>query len=131
MSDEKAVTKVIEHGDASDLPELDWFWRRVYVFALTVACCLFVWLVARRVTDVATLREAIRNAMGIIVLLNILYLAGASAEKIVQLVSAVRTTRRETVMSAPPPAVATEAGVATSPPAKAAAPDAPPWERKT
>lgn len=126
VSDEMAVTKVVEHGDASDLPELDWFWRRVYVFALTIACCLFIWLVARRVEDVATLREAIRNAMGIIVLLNILYLAGASAEKIVQLVSAVRTTRKETVMSAPPPATATKTSVTTD----ASAPNAPPWERK-
>lgn len=100
-----ASVSVVEHGEASDLPELDWVWRRAFVFALTAACCFGILWLTRNITDVATLKMTIKYLCWIIILLCMLYIAGASSEKIVQLVSAVRTTRKETITSGSPEAV--------------------------
>lgn len=110
MSDspaEPAVVKTVEHGEASDLPETNWLWRRVFTFALTAAMLLYAWRLSERVTDIATLRMALRYAFALLALLALLYLAGASTEAITRLLAAVKTTRKETVTSAPPPATLT------------------------
>ncbi len=109
-----ATIRTVEHGDASDLPETNWFWRRVFTFILTAAVLLFAWRISERLTDVATLRMALRYSLGIIALLSLLYLAGASTEAITRLFAAVRTTRKETISSGTSPAVVTPERVDTS-----------------
>jgi hypothetical protein len=111
---DSATVKTVEHGEASDLPETNWFWRRVFTFVLTAAVLLFAWRVSERVTDIITLRMALRYALGIIALLSLLYLAGASTEAITRLFAAVRTTRKETVTTAPPPASITTTATGTT-----------------
>lgn len=104
---ENATIHTVEHGEASELPELGWFWRRTFAFGFTVACLLFAWRVSERVTDVATLRMGLRMALGLAALMALLYMAGASTEAITKLFAAVRTTRKETLTTAPPPATLT------------------------
>lgn len=99
-----AVVKTVEHGEASNLPEIQWGWRRTYVFIVTGLLCAHVGWTSYHMTDVGTLRMTIRNDQGLILLFALLYLAGASTEAITKLFAAVRTTRKETVTSAPPPA---------------------------
>lgn len=116
------VTKTVEHGEASALPELGWFWRRTFAFDFTIACLLFAWRVSERVTDVNTLRMALRYALGLVALMSLLYMAGASTEAITKLFAAVRTTRKETVTSAPPPAKVTTTADGDTTTTSAAAP---------
>lgn len=108
-----ATVKTVEHGDASALPETGWFWRRCYVFIFTLAMVTFAWCLAEKVNDIGTIRMALRYAFGMLALLSLLYLAGASTEAITRLLAAVRTTRRETISSGPPPATVTEGRVET------------------
>lgn len=131
-----AEVKVVEHGEASDLPELDWVWRRAFVFALVAICALLVWRISERVNDVDTLKMTIKYLCWIILLLCLLYIAGASSEKIVQLVSAFRTTRKETITSGPPEAVPAVVAAVAGPAVSRAAPadpaatfNIPPWNR--
>jgi len=98
---DNATIHTVEHGEVSELPETNWLWRRVFTFALTVALVVYLWWLTGKISDVATLRMALRYAFGIIALLALLYLAGASTEAIARLLAAVRTTRKETVTSAP------------------------------
>lgn len=98
-----AVVHTIEHVDPSPVPESNWLWRRVYVFAVTALLCAHIGWVSMKVDDVATLRETIRNDQFLIMLFALLYLAGASAEVIGQIIASVRTSRKETITSAPPP----------------------------
>lgn len=95
------VTHTIEHGDPSPMPETDWLWRRLYVWGVTAALAAHIFWTSLRTSDVATLRETIRNDQGLILLFALLYLAGASAEAIAGIVAAVRTARRETITTAP------------------------------
>ena len=134
---ENAVVKTVEHTEASALPETGWLWRRVYAFAVTVAMTLLAWRISERIEDVGTLRLALRYAFWTILLMCMLYMAGASAEAITKLIGAIRTTRRETITTAPPPATLTSTPggtkVETPPdadPAPVAPADAPPWDRK-
>lgn len=120
---EPATIRTVEYGDASDLPEINWLWRRVFIFALTAACAFHVWLTIRRVHDIETLRQTVRNDQLLIALLALLYIAGASTEAITRLVGAVRTSRRETVAEASPPAVVATTSVSVQ------AADQAPWER--
>lgn len=100
MTDQGA-TKIIEHGEASALPETSWAWRRVLIFLVSITCLYLAWFVTTKTTDAATLREIARNALGLVGLCLFLYVAGASATDVVRLVSAVRTTRRETITNTP------------------------------
>jgi site-specific recombinase len=91
------MTRVVEHGDASEIPAARWFWRRWYVFALTTAIVgLLVWL-TREVQDVITLRMTIRYLCWTLLALVFVYVAGATATDCVNMVSSLRTTRREMV----------------------------------
>ena len=123
-----ATVRTVEHEQPSALPETGWLWRRVFVFGLTLGLLLLTWRLTERVSDVATLRMAIHYLMLALMLVLLLYLAGASTEAITRLLAAVRTTRKETITTAPPPAVVTDGKVeaaAPRPPAK----EAPPWLR--
>ena len=107
---ENATIKTIEHAEPSALPETGWLWRRVFAFALTFAMTVLAWRISERVTDVGTLRLALRYAFWTILLMCLLYMAGASAEAITKLIGAIRTTRKETITTAPPPATLSAAG---------------------
>lgn len=101
---EAATIRTVEHGEASALPEIAWGWRRTFAFGFTVACVLLVWRISERVSDIATLRMIARYALGLVALMALLYMAGASTEAITKLTAAWRTTRRETVTTGPAPA---------------------------
>lgn len=99
MSD-PIVTRVIEHGAASEIPPARWFWRRWYVFALTAAVLgLIAWL-TRDMQDIVTLRMTIRYLCWSLLALIFVYVAGATATDCVNMVSVLRSTRRE-VTTAP------------------------------
>lgn len=95
------VTKTVEHLEPSNLPEVNWFFRRIYIFTLTIALSWMVWHLSLKVTDAKVLRDIIRVDQWLIALLAILYVAGASAEAITKLVAAWRTSRKETVTTQP------------------------------
>ena len=113
MSADQATTKVVEHGEASRLPDTSWTFRRLLIFLVAIVCLFLTWQVLGRVSDVVTLRMIARYSLGLVALCLFLYVGGASATDVVRLVSAVRTTRKETLMSGPPPATATPEGVTT------------------
>lgn len=92
----QATTTTIEHTDASALPELDWGWRRGFIFVVTSALLLLVWRIVEMVADVITLRMIARYSLILVGLGMMLYIAGASSEGITKLVQAAKTTRKET-----------------------------------
>ena len=100
MSD-PTVTRVIEHGAASEIPAARWFWRRWYVFALTAAVLGLLWWLTRGMEDVVTLRMTIRYLCWTLLSLVFVYVAGATATDCVSMVSALRSTRREVTTAAP------------------------------
>lgn len=116
---EQATIKTVEHLEPSAMPETGWLWRRVYAFAVTLAMTLLAWRVSERIQDEASLREALRYAHWAILLMCLLYMAGASAEAITKLVGAIRTTRKETITTAPPPATLRTADAEIEQPADA------------
>lgn len=101
MSETQTV-HTVEHGDPSPMPENNWTWRRLYVFAVTCALCAHVAWTSQHVDDVYTLRMTIRNDQGLILIFALLYLAGATTERITELVAALRSTRKETITTAAP-----------------------------
>ena len=104
MADD-ATIKTVEYADPSPVPESNWFWRRLYVFVVTAALATHIgWMTLTQVKSEGTLREVIRNDQWLIMLYALLYLAGASAEAIANVVAAIRTARKETITTAPPPA---------------------------
>jgi hypothetical protein len=137
---EPATIHTVEHGDPSPVPESNWAWRRAYTFTVTGLLLAHVGWTSYRTSDVLTLRETIRNDQALILLFALLYLAGASAEAIGRIVASVRTSRKETITSAPAPATLTsslsgssvaagEADGAASATTAATVPDRPAWER--
>lgn len=104
---ENATIRTVEHGDPSPLPENNWLWRRLYVFVVTALLCAHIAWTSHQTDDVYTLRMAIRNDQGLILLFALLYLAGATTERITELFAALRSTRKETTTTAPPPATLT------------------------
>lgn len=114
-----ATVKTVEYADPSPVPENNWFWRRLYVFVVTCLLCLHIgWITLTQIKDESVLREVIRNDQGLLMLYALLYLAGASAEAIANIVAAIRTSRKETTTTAPPPATirTPEASVTTRQP---------------
>lgn len=96
------VTKqTISHEEASDLPELDWGFRRGYVFAVTTADFATLWAMPFIIKNEQTLRMVEKYLLWLLFLLCFLYLAGASAEKVVQITAALRTTRKEQIITSP------------------------------
>ncbi len=96
-----AVTKTIEHNEASALPETGWFWRRLFIFAVSAALIYLIHRTLDRATDMPTVRLIARGLLILLGLSMLLYIAGASTEAITRLVGAVKTTRRETVTETP------------------------------
>ncbi|MGA0604847.1 hypothetical protein ACO2Q0_02515 [Phenylobacterium sp. VNQ135] len=105
---EQATVKTVEHAEASRLPEPQWFWRRWLIYGCTVASLVIlsavVWAVLRHVPPhLPTYQLIIRYSFYTVWAAVLLYGVGASVTDVAQLVSAVRTTRKETLTTAPPP----------------------------
>jgi len=78
------------------LPESDWFWRRVFTYAVTVvllAGIAYVLQGLRDVQDSAHLYEIGMRLTMLVALLVTYYLVAPSAEQIVKLVQAARLIR--------------------------------------
>lgn len=90
----------IEFGPPSDMPEINWLWRRVYIFLVTAGASYETDKLALRVTDQKLLHSIIGYLVAIIALMALLYIAGASSENITKLVGAIKTTRKETISTA-------------------------------
>ncbi len=93
--------RVITHEQASDLPETNWLWRRVFAFSVVGLLLYIVDWIVRHTMDIGILRMVAQDSLRLIGLAMLLYMAGASAEAITRLVGAVRTTRKETVTEKP------------------------------
>ena len=91
------TTQVIEHTEASDLPEVNWTWRRWFVFMVTIASIGIVWRIVEKSSDITTLRMIARYSLVLAALMAMLYVAGASSEQVVRLIQAAKTTRKETI----------------------------------
>lgn len=104
ITDDPATAQI----DVQDpLPETNWFWRRVYTFALSLISVAFIWY---GIEALYSLREAdsiykiTRYMIGVHVLLITFYMLAPSAEQLVKLVQAAKLlqagvpmTRRATV----------------------------------
>lgn len=104
--------KIVEHGEASRMPDTSWTWRRILIFGVAGVGSYMLWRAANLVTDVGTLKVIIRYGFYTLWLALILYGVGATVTDLAKLAAAVKTTRKETVSTAPPAA------------------DLPPWDRK-
>jgi len=99
---ETATVKVVEHEQASRLPDTSWMWRRVLIFAVLGVMLFIAWRVSERVIDVGTLRQINRYAYGIIALGLLLYGVGATVTDVARLVTAFLSTKRTTTTQAAP-----------------------------
>lgn len=95
------ITKTVEHTEASALPEVNWGWRRGFIFSVSYVLLAITWRVVEISQDIVTQRMIARYALALIGLALMLYVAGASAEQITKLIQAAKTTRRETVTTEP------------------------------
>lgn len=125
MTDDAKI-KTIEYTEPSPVPEVDWFWRRAYSYVVSAALMAHIGWLTYRIKDESLLAESSRLSQFILVVVLLLYLAGASAEAIGRIIASVRTSRKETVVTAPPPAKLTETTVETPP---STLPDKPGWSR--
>lgn len=111
-----ATVHTVEHGEASEIPAARWVWRRWYVFALTAIAMGLLWRLTERVDDIVTLKMVAKYLCWTVMGLVFVYVAGATATDCVNMVSVLRSTRRETVTTAPPPAeIRTPEAVVTTP----------------
>lgn len=121
-----AEIKTVEYTEPSPIPEIEWGWRRAYSYVVTLALMGHVGWLSWRIKDERILAESMTLSQYILVIVLLLYLAGASAEAIGKIIAAVRTSRKETVTSAPAPArIVTPEAAVTS----AAVPEKPSWSR--
>ncbi len=143
MSEANATIKTIEHLEASRLPEPTWFWRRWLIYGVTVwtlslltaSVCVLLWIATHPAQAPPAL---VLNILSLLIRYSfytawaavILYGVGASVTDVASLASAVRTTRKETITTAPPPATLTSsASGATKVEAPAATiPEKPSWK---
>jgi hypothetical protein len=75
------------------LPETNWFWRRVYTFALSLISVAFIWYGIEALYDLRqpdALYRITRYMIGVHVLLITFYMLAPSAEQIVKLIQAAR-----------------------------------------
>jgi hypothetical protein len=111
-----ATTRVLEHGEASSLPRPKRpFWRVVVVMLAVCVGLALAWFITMKVEDPRTLRHIAQLSLGLVYFSIFVFVADGSAQDVVHLVTAFKSTRKETVMSAPPPAVATPEAVVSQP----------------
>jgi hypothetical protein len=149
---ENATIRTVEHGEASRLPEPTWFWRRWLIYGVTVWAMVILSVSTNAVLDVARDNAISQGQLaalgthGLIIRYSfytawmavLLYGVGASVTDVAAFVAAVRTTRKETITTAPQPASLRVADAAIdSPPQPDPAPltprgvdaDSAPWDR--
>jgi hypothetical protein len=76
-----------EHG----LPEVTWLWRRVFTYAVTLACLGLLWFVIGKITEVHSLERIAWGLIGVVVLQILFYTGGATLTDIWRLVVVLRT----------------------------------------
>lgn len=85
-----ATTRV----DVQDpLPETNWFWRRVYTFALSLISVAFIWFGVEALYDMRQPQHVFsvtRYMIGVHVLLITYYMLAPSAEQMVKLIQAAK-----------------------------------------
>ena len=102
MSDSDNTTNTAQVGadpatariDIQDpLPETNWFWRRVYTFALSLISVAFIWFgleALNNMRDADAVYRVTRYMVGVLVLLITFYMVAPSAEQIVKLIQAAK-----------------------------------------
>jgi hypothetical protein len=133
------------------IPESNWFWRRVFVFALCTVVCVGIWVMVITMVNLAgnnpsLIVGAFVKIIGWLLLLvwfaMTYYIVGTSGEQVVKIVQTAgmfkqgivstvtkiaegsdgsKATAQTTTGPAAPPIAATSASAATQ------APDEPPW----
>lgn len=119
--DTLATVKTTEHGEASALPESNWFYRRWYVFIVSALLISVVYWITYKTNDPITMRMIARYALLLLFGTEMLYVAGSTTMDMTHLVAAFRTTTKVTEGSAPPSGtVTTSVAAATTTTAPAA-----------
>ncbi len=75
------------------LPETNWFWRRVYTFALSLISVAFIWYGIEALYDLRqpdAIYRVTRYMIGVHVLLITYYMLAPSAEQLVKLIQAAK-----------------------------------------
>lgn len=75
------------------LPETNWFWRRVYTFALSLISIAFIWFgleALNNMREAEAIFQITRYMIGVLVLLVTYYMVAPSAEQIVKLIQAAK-----------------------------------------
>lgn len=78
------------------LPETNWFWRRVYTFALSLISVAFIWFGLEALNSMREPRlvySITRYMIGVHVLLITFYMLAPSAEQMVKLIQSARLLR--------------------------------------
>lgn len=122
MANENTTVRTISHEQASRLPEPSWTWRRALIYIGTLwaqgICTWTVWRVIEMAGSARSLSPDQLTILGVYVLVIkysfytvwgviVLYGVAASVTDLASLASAVRTTRKETITTAPPTAKVT------------------------
>ena len=87
------------------LPETNWFWRRVYTFALSLISVAFIWYGLESLNAMRQPQHVFsitRYMVGVHVLLITFYMLAPSAEQIVKLVQAAKLLRAGVPLRQPP-----------------------------
>lgn len=87
------------------LPETNWFWRRVYTFALSLISVAFIWYGLESLNAMQQPQHVFsitRYMVGVHVLLITFYMLAPSAEQIVKLVQAAKLLRAGVPLRQPP-----------------------------
>lgn len=93
VTDNPATARV----DVQDpLPETNWFWRRVYTFALSLISVAFIWFgleALNSMREPKLVYSVTRYMIGVHVLLITYYMLAPSAEQMVKLIQSARLLR--------------------------------------
>lgn len=119
------------------LPETNWFWRRVYTFALSLISVAFIWFgleALNQMREPSLVYSVTRYMIGVHVLLITFYMLAPSAEQMVKLIQATKLLhagipiRRRAVAETPQGGrteIEATAGVVETPEAQNRAPEPP------
>lgn len=116
MADDPApiTTRTVEHGEASNIPRAQWTWRRWLCFLIVVTDQVLLGVIIDRLTTPGVMAHLAAAGMigtvrvvGIgLMMLNgatlFIFVAGATATDCLQMVSLLRSTRKETITTATP-----------------------------
>jgi len=87
----------VSRVDVQDpLPENNWFWRRTYVFIMSIMSLAFIWYGVEALYALGqpdALYRITRYMIGILAMLIVFYMVAPSAEQIVKLIQAAKLLR--------------------------------------